>query len=202
MIIMSEEAGQENTGGKETTNESAVQANPEGNENPMRKIRIEKITLNMGAGEPGPNLDKAKKILAKISGSKVIVTKNRKRTTFGGAKGRPIGAKVTIRGKPAAELLKTLLQALENRLKPSQFDANGNFSFGIAEYISIPGIKYDPEIGIVGMDVCVTLERPGFRVKRRRIKARKVGKRHRLVKEEVIKWAEQSLGVTVSEEEE
>jgi large subunit ribosomal protein L5 len=169
--------------------------------NPMRNIRIEKITLNIGAGEPGPNLDKAKKILNKISGKKVIVTKTRKRTTFGGGKGRPIGAKVTIRSKPAEELLRNLLQASDNTLKPSQFDVNGNFSFGIAEYISIPGIKYDPEIGIVGMDVCVTLERPGFSIKRRRIKARKVGKKHQIAKEEAMEWSRKSLGINITEEE-
>lgn len=179
----------------------ASQAGQETSENPMKRVRIGKITLNMGTGEPGPKLDKAKKILAKISGSKVIVTKTRKRTTFGGGKGRPIGAKVTLRGNTAEELLKTLLQAVENRIKPSQFDTNGNFSFGIAEYISIPGIKYDPEIGIVGMDVCVTLERPGFRINRRRIKPRKVGKKHRLYKDEAIKWAEQHLGIRVTDEE-
>jgi large subunit ribosomal protein L5 len=184
------------------TVKDASQASQEAKENPMRRIRIEKITLNMGTGEPGPKLDKAKKILAKISGGKVIVTKTKKRTTFGGGKGRPIGAKVTLRGKPAEELLKTLLQAVDNMLKPSQFDTNGNFSFGVAEYISIPGIKYDPEIGIVGMDICVTLERPGFRIKKKRIKPRKVGKKHRLTKEEAIKWSEQSLGIRVTDEEE
>jgi len=191
MIIMAEAEGSK--GG----NEGQVKKS-----NPMRAIRIGKITLNIGSGEPGPGLEKAKKILGKISGKKVVVTKTRKRTTFGGAKGRPIGTKVTVRGKPAEELLKTLLQSVDNRLKPSQFDANGNFSFGVAEYISIPGIKYNPEIGIMGMDVCVTLERPGFRIKKRRMKPRKVGKKHRIQKEEAIGWASKKLGMTVSEEEE
>ena len=171
-------------------------------DNPMKQIRLGKITLNMGVGEPGPNLDKAKKMLNKISNNKVITTKTKKRTTFGGGKGRPIGAKVTVRGKPAMELLKNLLQAVENHIKPNQFDANGNFSFGVAEYISIPGIKYDPEIGIIGMDVCVTLERPGFRIKRRRIKPRKVGKPHRIKREDAINWAIQTLGIKVTDEEE
>jgi len=170
-------------------------------DNQMKQICVGKITLNIGAGEPGPALDKSKKMLEKISGSKIIVTKTHKRTTFGGAKGRPIGAKVTLRGKPAMELLKTLLQGVENKLKPKQFDANGNFSFGIAEYISIPGVKYDPDIGILGMDVCVTLERPGFRVKRRRIKPRKVGKKHRITREEAMEWSSQKLGITITEEE-
>ena len=128
----------------------------------MKEIRIEKITLNIGAGEAGPKLDKSKTILEKISGENVVITVTKKRTTFGGAKKKPIGAKVTIRGEKARELLKRLLQAVENRLKPSQFDSSGNFSFGIHEYIHIPGVKYDPDVGIVGMDVCVSLGRPGF----------------------------------------
>ena len=170
-------------------------------ENPMRNIRIEKVTINIGAGEPGPGLDRARKMLAKISGMKVVTTKTKKRSTFGGGKGRPIGAKVTMRGSRAYEMLKTMLQAVENRLRPSQFDMNGNFSFGIDEYISIPGVKYDPDIGIIGMDVCVTLERPGFRVKRRRNMPRKVGTHHRITREEAMEWARQTLGVTVSEKE-
>lgn len=171
-------------------------------DNPMRNIGVDKITLNIGAGEPGPNLERGKKILNKIAGNKVVVTKTRKRTTFGGGKGRPIGAKVTLRGRQATELLKTLLQAVDNRLRPAQFDSNGNFSFGIAEYISIPGIKYDPDIGILGMDVCVTLERPGFRVKRRRIKPRKVGKKHRIIREEAMEWSRKALGIEITEKEE
>jgi len=171
-------------------------------ENIMRKIRIDKITINIGAGEPGAKLDKSKKMLSKVTGKKVITTKTKKRTTFGGGKGRPIGAKVTIRGTEAYNLLKNLLHAVENKLKPSQFDANGNFSFGIAEYISIPGIKYDPDIGILGMDVCVTLERPGFRIKRRRVKPRKIGKRHRITREEAMEWARENLGVKIGEKEE
>ncbi|RLI98343.1 MAG: 50S ribosomal protein L5, partial [Candidatus Aenigmatarchaeota archaeon] len=109
---------------------------------------------------------------------------------------------VTVRGNDATEILKTLLRAVDDRVRPSQFDENGNFSFGVPEYISIPGIKYDPEIGIMGMDVCVTLERPGFRIKRRAIKRKKVGKKHRISKEEAMEWARGELGIKVTEKEE
>jgi len=171
-------------------------------ENPMRKIGIEKVTLNMGAGEAGPGLDNSKKILEIISGKRVVITKTHKRTTFGGPPKRPIGVKVTLRGREAAELLKNMLQAVENRLKPSQFDTNGNFSFGVAEYINIPGVKYEPEIGILGMDVCVTLERPGFRVKKKKIRPSRIGKGHLISKEDAVKFAEKELGINVTEEEE
>lgn len=170
--------------------------------NPMRKIRLEKITLNIGAGEPGAKLEKAEAILKKITGTRVVITKTHKRTTFGEAKGRPIGAKVTIRGKKASALLKTLFQAVENKLKPTQFDDNGNFSFGVAEYINIPGIKYDPDIGIVGFDVAVTLARPGFRIKKRKIRAKKIGKRHRITQQDAMEWAKSELGAKITEDEE
>jgi large subunit ribosomal protein L5 len=162
----------------------------------MKKIRIGKITLNMSTGEPGQRLEKAKKLLEIISGGKVIITKTHKRSTFGVAKGRQIGVMTTIRGPGTKEMLTRLLHAVENRLKPSQFDASGNFSFGIAEYIEIPGIEYSPEIGIMGLDVCVTLERPGYRVARRALSNR-IGKSHRITPEEATEWARKELGVEV-----
>ncbi len=165
-------------------------------ENPMREVRLEKVTINMGAGEAGPKLEKCKSLLESILGKKVVITRTHKRTTFGMAKNRPIGVKVTLRGDEAFEWLKKFLQAVENRLKESQF-SDGNFSFGVKEYIHIPGVKYNPEIGILGMDVCVTLERPGFRIKRRKIRRKKIGKKHRISKEETIKWAKEKLGVEI-----
>lgn len=164
--------------------------------NPMKEIRIEKVTLNMGAGEAGPKLEKCKKIMEVISGKKVVITKTKKRSTFM-AKNRPIGVKVTLRGDEAKRMLKKLLAAVENKIKDSQFDENGNFSFGIKEYIHIPDMKYDPEVGILGLDVCVTLERPGYRVKKRRIRPGKIGKHHRISKEEAIEWVKKNLGVQI-----
>lgn len=166
--------------------------------NPMREIRIEKVTINMGVGEPGPELDNAKKIVETISGRKAVITKARKRSTFGVAKGRDIGVKVTLRKGEAAELLGRLLEAKEKKLKAGCFDENGNFSFGIEEYINIPGVKYDPEVGILGMDVAVTLERPGYRVKKRSLKRSRVGGAHRITKEEAVEFARKELGVEVS----
>jgi len=169
--------------------------------NPMREVRLEKVTVNMGAGESGPKLEKCKKIMETLTGKKVVITLTHKRTTFGVAKKRPIGVKVTLRGEEAMEFLKRVLQAVENKLSYSQFDDNGNFSFGIREYIHIPGMKYDPDVGILGMDVCVTLERPGFRVKKRRIRPGKIGKSHRISKGEAVEWAKENLGVEIEEAE-
>lgn len=168
-------------------------------DNPMKAIKLEKVTLNIGAGDSTPALEKGKKLLEKISGKKVVITKTHNRNTFGMAKARPIGIKVTLRGDDARKFLKMALQSVSNKLKAANFDSTGNFSFGIAEYINLPGIKYDPDIGIIGMDVAVTLVRPGYRLSRRMIRPKKIGKSHRIKKEEAIAFAKKQLGVEVSD---
>lgn len=170
--------------------------------NPMKEIRLEKVTINMGVGGAGPKLEMAKKLLEKLSEGKAVVTKTHKRTTFGVAKKKPIGVKITMRGEKAKEFLRNVLKANENRISPEHFDNNGNFSIGVKEYIDLPGIKYDPEIGMMGMDVCVTLERPGFRIKRRRIRQKKIGNKHRITKEEAKEWVKNEFDAEISKEEE
>ena len=169
--------------------------------NLMREIRLEKVTVNMGAGESGPKLEKCKKIMENLTGKRVVITSTHKRSTFGVAKKRPIGVKTTLRGKEAEDFLKRVLQAVENTLSYSQFDDTGNFSFGIKEYIHIPEMKYDPDVGILGMDICVTLSRPGFRVKKRRIRPQKIGRTHKISREDAIEWAKKSLGIKIKEAE-
>lgn len=165
----------------------------------MREIRIEKVTINIGVGEAGEKLEKAKKLLERLVNKKIVITKSHKRSTFGTPKGRPIGVKVTLRKKDAEEFLKKALEARDNNLPPNVFDLQGNFSFGVKEHIDIPGVKYDPEIGILGMDVCVTLERPGFRVQKKMI-SRKIGDRHKISKEESMQWVSQKFNVKVGSE--
>ncbi len=71
--------------------------------------------------------------------------------------------------------------------------------FGIKEHIEIPGTKYDPALGIVGMDVVGTLERPGYGIKRRRIRSSPIGKSHQITKEEAIKFVVEKFGVQIKE---
>ncbi|MBI4167382.1 MAG: 50S ribosomal protein L5 [Candidatus Aenigmarchaeota archaeon] len=165
--------------------------------NPMLNISIDKITLNMGAGGPGEKLEKSKKLLEKVSGEKSVITKAHKRSTFGVAKGRQIGVKVIIRGTKAEDLLKRVLEASENKIQASQFDDHGNFSIGVHEYIDVPGIKYDPAIGIMGFDVAVTLKRAGYRVSKRRKKPAKIGKRHLITREQAVEWIKERMGTEV-----
>ncbi len=166
-------------------------------ENVMRKVRLEKLTLNIGAGANPDNLKKALKLLQMVSGRTPIQTKARVRlATWGIRPGLPIGAKVTLRGKPALLLLKKLLEAIDMSVKRTGFTENG-FSFGIKEYIDIEGIKYDPSLGMIGMEASVTLERPGFAVKKRRIRPKAVGLKHIVTKEDAIEFAEKELGVKI-----
>jgi large subunit ribosomal protein L5 len=155
--------------------------------NKMREIKIEKVTVNVGCGGDLDKIERAKKLLELLTGQKPVVTISRKRSTFGIAKGKPVGVKVTLRKKKAEEFLQKVLEAKKYTIKSSQI-SNGTFSIGVAEYIELPGVKYQHEIGTLGFDVCVTLERPGFRVKRVKVKKAKIGKKHIINKEDVIEW--------------
>ena len=96
-------------------------------------------------------------------------------------------------------MLPKLLEAVDNKLSARQFDDNGNIAFGIHEYIEIPGIKYDPKIGIMGLEVCITLERPGYRIKRRKLLTRKIPSRHRITKKESVDFMTASFNTKVEE---
>lgn len=167
-------------------------------EHPMRKPRIEKVTVNIGVGESGERLENAVKLLERLTGQKPIKTIARvTNPTFGIRKGLPIGCKVTLRGKRAIEFLKRAFEAVDYRISYNNIDQFGNFSFGIKEYIQFPGVKYDPKIGMFGMDVCVTMERPGYRVKRRKRARAKIPRRHLLTPEEVVVFLKHEFGVEV-----
>ncbi len=164
----------------------------------MRRIRLAKVTVNIAVGKSGEPLEKAKKLLQQITGQQPCSRKAKKTVKdFGIRRGEPIACAVTLRNEAAKNFLKRALDAVENKLKASAFDENGNFSFGIREHIEIPGTKYVPELGIVGMTVSSSLERPGYRVKRRSIRPAKVGKKHAVTKEEAIQFAGRELGVEV-----
>ncbi|HID60758.1 MAG TPA: 50S ribosomal protein L5 [Hadesarchaea archaeon] len=166
--------------------------------NPMREIRIEKVVLNIGTGEGGDKLAKAENVLKDIAGQKPMRTFAKKSVREWGVKrGNPLGCMVTLRGERAIETLKRLLDGVERHLKKDSFDNNGNFAFGIKEHIDIPGISYDPELGVFGMDVCVTLARPGYRIKRRRRLARPISTTHLITKEEAINFVTEKFGVQV-----
>lgn len=168
--------------------------------NPMREVRLAKVIVHISVGKSGEQLEKARKVLQEITGQKPC-TKPAKMTIkeFGIREGEPIACLTTLRGEKATAFLKRGLEAVGNSLKRSSFDENGNFAFGIKEHIEIPGTKYVPELGIFGMDVIGTLERPGFRIKRRRIRPAPVGKLHRISREDAIKFLTEKFSVQIRE---
>ncbi len=168
--------------------------------NPMRNIRIEKITLNIGSGTNTAKLEKGMKLIQNLAGKPPVKTFTNKRIpTWGLRPGLPIGCKLTLRKNSAREMLSRLLKAKESKLSARQFDNLGNVAFGIHEYIDIPGAKYDPAIGIMGLEVCVTLERAGFRVKRRMAKSSRISKKHSISRQEAIDYLKNEFNIAVSE---
>lgn len=168
--------------------------------NLMKNIRIRKLTLNIGTGKDKSNIEKGIKLLQTISKSKPITTITNKRVPAWGLRpGLPVGVKVTIR-KDTTKLLKQLLDAKENTLVASCFDDNGNISFGIKEYIDIAEIKYDPDIGMMGLQVTVTLERPGYRIVKRKNKKSNLGKNHKISKQDAIDFMKNEFKVQLQEE--
>jgi large subunit ribosomal protein L5 len=169
--------------------------------NPMQQPRIEKLTLNIGAGKDQTRLEKGVAVLKMITGIDPIKTITSKRIpTWGLRPGLPIGCKLTLRKQKAVELLKRLLQAKDFTLAPTHFDNAGNISFGIHEYIDIPGAIYDPKIGVLGLQVCLTLEKPGYRIKRRKIQQKTIPKNHMISKEEAMTFMQKSFNVKVGEQ--
>jgi len=166
-------------------------------ENVMKNISLDKVVLNMGLGT-GDVIEVAKRALEQISGKKPSA-RNAKETQrdWGVRKGEPIGVAVTIRGEDAKVLLKRLLEAKGNQVKGRSFDDFGNYSFGINEHIDIPGVKYEPSIGILGLGISVTLTRPGYGVRTRSKHKASVGKTHVITSQEAKDYLVKEFGVTV-----
>ncbi len=168
-------------------------------EHPMRQVRLEKVTVHIGVGQSGEALEKARTILNDLTGQKPSSQRARRTVKdFGIRKGEPIACKVTLRRDKAAQFLKRALEAVGNRLSESNFDDYGNFAFGVKEHIEMPGTKYVPELGIIGFDVLATMERPGYRVKRRRIRRSKVGKNHLVTKQEAIRFVRANFAAEIA----
>ncbi len=165
---------------------------------PMLKPKIENVVVNLNVGKSGEPLDKASRVLQEITGQTPIKKKAKSTIRdFGIREGEPIAAVVTLRKQKAIAFLKKVLPVVDNKVSRSSFDKQGNFAFGIKEHIEIAGVKYDPDVGIFGMDICVTMVRPGYRVKSRRRQKARIGRRHVLSPEESLVFAKHTLGVEI-----
>lgn len=165
---------------------------------PMRKIYIGKVIVHIAVGESGERLANAARILESLTGQKPSLRKAKKSIKeFGIKRGENIACMVTLRGERAYDFLKKALAAVNYTIQKSSIDDKGNFAFGIKEHLLVPGTKYDPSLGIFGMDVIVRLERPGYRVSRRRRKRAGIGKKHYVTRDEAVEFIKKVLGARV-----
>ena len=166
--------------------------------NPMQAPRIAKVTVNIGVGEGGEKLQKAEKVLAKLTGHKPVRTIGRETNRELGVKpGDPLGCKVTLRGEDADKFVSRALYTRKNKVYGYSFDNQGNLQFGVADYTNFEGERYDPDIGVFGMDVCITLEKPGHRIKRRKAMTRTVPKDHRVTRDEAMAFLSKKFQLEV-----
>jgi large subunit ribosomal protein L5 len=167
-------------------------------EEPMKKPKVAKVVANIGVGSGGDNMKPAIQLLEKLTGKKPVQTYSKHKIPAWGLRlGLPIGTKVTLRGKEAEEFLKRSFTAVENTIKEKNFDNVGNLTFGIEQYVFYDNMKYDPDIGTMGLQISVTLERPGFRIKKRKVKKSSIGKKHLIPKEEAIAFIRTQFKVNV-----
>ncbi|MEA1930581.1 50S ribosomal protein L5 [Halohasta litorea] len=164
----------------------------------MRTPSIEKVVVHMAVGEGGRELQNAQEILEEIAGQESVQTLAKRTVAeFDIREGDPIGAKTTLRGDDAHEFLETALPLTE--LSTSQFDDTGNFSFGVAEHTEFPSQEYDPQIGIYGLDVTVTLVRPGYRVAKRDKETRSIPSGHQMTPDDAANYVASTFDVEVTE---
>ena len=154
----------------------------------------------MGMGRSGDAINIAKKALEQITNGRKPSQRNARESQrdWGVRKGEPIGVSVTIRGQEAKDLLLRLLEAKGNIVKGKSFDNFGNYSFGIHEHIDIPGVKYEPQIGILGLGISVALARPGYSIRKRSRHRSGIGKRHAITSAEAQRFMVSEFGVQVA----
>merc|ERR1712183_81709 len=130
--------------------------------NVMRDVRIGKLCVNICVGESGDRLTRAGKVLEALTGQTPVFSKARYTVrSFGIRRNEKIAVHCTVRAPKAEEILEKGLKVKEYELNRENFSATGNFGFGIEEHIDL-GIKYDPSVGIFGLDFFIVLARPGF----------------------------------------
>ncbi|CDB24615.1 ribosomal protein L5 [Clostridium sp. CAG:557] len=131
----------------------------------MQIPKLEKIVINVGAGEARDNskvIDAIMSDIAAITGQRPVVCTARKSVAnFKLREGMKIGVKVTLRGNKMYEFLDRLLNVALPRVRdfrginPNSFDGRGNYNLGIKEQLIFPEIEYDKIDKVRGMDICL-----------------------------------------------
>ena len=167
---------------------------------PLRKPRLAALIINSCVGESGPRFERAKEILRQIT-NKEPVERYAKKTVrgFGIRKGENIAVKVTLRNSKARDIIERLMIERDYKILKKSFDDHGNVSFGVSEHINVPGMKYDPNIGIFGFDVSIRLVRPGYRVRTRKIKRARIPRKQYVSKEETMLFMEEEFKAEIVE---
>ncbi|MCX6741606.1 MAG: 50S ribosomal protein L5 [Candidatus Pacearchaeota archaeon] len=166
--------------------------------NAMKEISIDSLILHCSSADP-VKLEKYGKLLKLITNQEPAKALAVKRIpAFKIRPGLHIGYKVTVKKERAAKLLKEILVGIP-KIKRKQFNP-GFLSFGVKEYIEIPTIPYQRDIGITGFEVLVTLKRRGFRVKNKKLKKGKIGKNHLITKEETVNFFENNFKMNIVDE--
>jgi large subunit ribosomal protein L5 len=165
-------------------------------DNVMKIPRLEKLVLNCGGVED--KLNRSVKLLQVLTNRKIKEIASVKRIpTFGVRPGLKTGCMVTLRGVEAEKLLKRLFGAVGNKIRKKKL-AHNHFSFGIKEYLEIPDMEYQRDIGIIGLDVTAVFKRAGKRVKERKIKTGKYPKSQDVTPEDIASYLTK-MGISVEE---
>ncbi|HLY76870.1 MAG TPA: 50S ribosomal protein L5 [Thermoplasmata archaeon] len=168
--------------------------------NRWRQLRVVKLVVNIGVGESGDRRAKAEKVLTMLAQQKPVATRSHATNRdFGIREGQEIGVKVTLRRDAAVEFLRRAFEARDRQIDPDSIDRDGNFSFGIRDYTDFTGMKYDPGIGIFGLDISVEIGRAGWRVRDRRTRSTRLPPHARVTSDETRKFLVDQFGVTLLE---
>jgi large subunit ribosomal protein L5 len=182
------------------TSQVAAPVPPPAAGNRWRQLRVVKLVVNIGVGESGERRAKAEKVLTMLTQQKPVATRSHATNRdFGIRVGQEIGAKVTLRRQAATDFLRRAFEARDNQVDPDSIDADGNISFGIRDYTDFTGMKYDPGIGIFGLDISVEVGRAGWRVRDRRNKPTSLPPHVRVSNDETRKFLVEQFGVTYLE---
>ncbi len=165
--------------------------------NSMSEVVIDKVVVNIGVGQTGDRLNKAVRVIEMLTERKAKLTTARKAVReFNIRPGLTIGAKVTLRKDQAQSFLKKAFYAKDFKIASYSFDQHGNAYFGIPDYTEFEGLKYDPEIGIFGMDVAIVFRRRGgYRTSKRLRQRRAVPESIRVTRDEAVKFLGDNFGV-------